>query len=281
MFEFFVFIHKLFWCQHRWNGDWLSLPLASPLRIRGEISSKKACNWQSHVCSGGQKLEREEKKKSKEGKHIRPCELNLWSHKIKMLDWCRRPLRSKGKVFISRVWSRGPVGQHGRRLIFFSIVLLWFSLFLLPLPLSHPSLPVPPFPFLPQYWAIPPPPVAQWGFLQPIVIDLQKCFVPPTLIHNLKSFQGAIVWIVWVWLSAVSVSEPEKTFIHLPPPPFHPNFNWKLLGGRGMHIANNPGFNAAACALTSSNHLHDFFPPRACRKELVSLKISFYKWDQC
>lgn len=145
MFEFSVFIHKLFWCQHRWNGDWLSLPLASPLRIRGEISSKKACNWQSHVCSGGQKLEREEKKKSKEGKHIRPCELNLWSHKIKMLDWCRRSLRCKGKVFISRVWSRGPVGQHGRRLIFFSIVLLWFF-----------SLPFSPPPPLPPFFARPP-----------------------------------------------------------------------------------------------------------------------------
>lgn len=144
-----MFIHKLFWCQHRWNGDWLSLPLASPLRIRGEISSKKACNWQSHVAQGARNW-REKRKKSKEGKHIRPCELNLWSHKIKMLDWCRRSLRSKGKVFISRVWSRGPVGQHGRRLIFFSIVLLWFSLFLsLPLPLSHP-LCRPPFPFYPN-----------------------------------------------------------------------------------------------------------------------------------
>lgn len=175
--------------------------------------------------------ERRGKKKSKEGKHSRPCELNLWSHKIKMLDWCRRSLRSKGKVFISRVWSRGPEGQHGRRLIFFSIVLLWFSLFL-SLPPPSPTLLCPsPLPLLPQYWALPPLPIAQWGFLQPIVIDLQKCFVPPTLIHNLKSFQGAIVWIVWVWLSAVSVSEPEKTFIHLPPPPLHPNFNWKLLGG--------------------------------------------------
>lgn len=88
-----------------------------------------------------------------------------------------------------------------------------------------------PLPLLPQYWAVPPPRIAQRVCLQPIVTDLQKCFVPPTLIHNLKSFQGAIVWIVWVWLSAVSVSEPKKTFIHLPPPPLHPNFNWKLLGG--------------------------------------------------
>lgn len=132
-----------------------------------------------------------------------------------------------------------------------------FSLPFSPPPPFPPSLPSP-LPLLPQYWAVPPLPIAQWGFLQPIVIDLQKCFVPPTLIHNLKSFQWAIVWIVWVWLSAVSVSEPKKTFIHLPPPPYHPNFNWKLLGGRGMHIANNPGFTAAACALTSSNHLRDF-----------------------
>lgn len=64
-----------------------------------------------------------------------------------------------------------------------------FSPFSLSLTLLCPS----PLPLLPQYWASPPPPIALWGFLQPIVIDLQKCFVPPTLIHNLKSFQGAIV----------------------------------------------------------------------------------------
>lgn len=158
-----MFIHKLFWCQHRWNGDWLSLPLASPLRIRGEISSKKACNWQSHVAQGARNW-REKRKKSKEGKHIRPCELNLWSHKIKMLDWCRRSLRSKGKLFISRVWSWGPVGQHGRRLIFFSIVLLWFSLFLsLHPPPFPPFFARPPLPLLPQYWALPPAPHCAMG----------------------------------------------------------------------------------------------------------------------
>lgn len=141
--------------------------------------------------------------------------------------------------------------------LFYCFTVIFSLPFSRPLPLP-PFFARPPFPFYPNTEQYPSPPIAQWGFLQPIVIDLQKCFVPPTLIHNLKSFQGAIVWIVWVWLSAVSVSEPKKTFIHLPPPPFHPNFNWKLLGGRGMHIANNPGFTAAACALTSSNHLHDF-----------------------